>query len=264
MALLSLGGVRLAPGRAAAPVKLLAKIESSGGIYSFNDLSGTSGQETFNGSAKLDTSAASPHLDLDVEASSASLPFLFEPLMVWDDPFAEPASPASGVRRGAGFWPEYSIDARLLSSIGAKIKIKAGQLHLSGPLALDGAHVEANINDGVLAITNLEGGLYGGTLKASARLAAQASGLAFTAKAEASGLSLEEIAPGKDGSVPVKGPVDLEMSLQGSGLSPHGLAAGLNGEGKLTFEAERNCRAGPAGAKIGGGRSPGRGQVGSG
>ena len=59
----------------------------------------------------------------------------------------------------------------------------------------------------------------------------------MTARADLKGGKLEELAKSVTGSSLAKGPFDLAFTVQGEGLSPPGLVAGLSGQGTLSLGA---------------------------
>jgi hypothetical protein len=99
------------------------------------------------------------------------------------------------------------------------------------------ATLVASVGKNGLSITDLKGSLFGGEFAASGTLSPRGSGAELAAGAELKGGRLEQLAKSVAGTGLAKGPFDLSFSVQGEGLSPPGLVAGLGGEGTLTLGA---------------------------
>jgi len=232
--LIRFAGGDMAPGRQPLPTALTVHVTASKDIYELTDISLRAGGETYKGKGKIDLSKERPHVGFDIDASAAALPVLLEPLVNW----GTVGSGGAGVRGVTGtksHWPEAAIDTGLLQAFDGSLKLRSRKLRLSGGLALDQGILESELKAGVLNITKLEGRLLGGQLSAHAAFSAQGNGIQFKASGTAKGIRLEKLV--KDGrrkSVS-RGSVDLKATLQGGGLSPHGVAAGLNGSGEVSF-----------------------------
>ena len=88
-----------------------------------------------------------------------------------------------------------------------------------------------------LSITSLTGRLFGGEFTASGTLAPRGNGAELTAQANIKGGKLDEFAKSVTGASLAKGPFDLGFTVQGEGLSPPGLVAGLSGQGSFSLGA---------------------------
>ena len=71
----------------------------------------------------------------------------------------------------------------------------------------------------------------------SGSLAPRGNGAELAARAEVKSGKLDELAKSVTGSGLAKGPFDLAFNVQGEGLSPPGVVAGLSGEGTLSLGA---------------------------
>ena len=69
------------------------------------------------------------------------------------------------------------------------------------------------------------------SLAASGSLAPRGNGAELAARADLKGGKLEDFSKSVTGSALAKGPFDLAFNVQGEGLSPPGVVAGLSGEG---------------------------------
>ncbi|MGH6833817.1 MAG: AsmA-like C-terminal region-containing protein, partial [Methyloceanibacter sp.] len=97
------------------------------------------------------------------------------------------------------------------------------------------ASLTASVGKDGLSVTDLKGRLFGGEFAGSGSLSPRGNGAELAARAEIKGGKLDELAKSVTGSVLAKGPFDLSLNVQGEGLSPPGVVAGLGGEGTLSL-----------------------------
>ncbi|MCH8239210.1 MAG: AsmA family protein, partial [Proteobacteria bacterium] len=233
---LSLFGVHLAPGHGAKPASLTADVESKSGVYRFNNLQGKIAGASFSGQAVVDLTRDTPLVDARITASTASLPQLLAPMIMWRGK-GDNKNANRGVPGAQDYWPDAPFRTGLLASVEGNLSLAADRLQLTGGLILDKARMQVALTGGTLNFSNLEGGFKGGSLKASGMLAARGAGLALTATAEAKGLRLEQLTLTRAGEALVSAPASLNISLKGEGLTPRGIVFGLDGKGQLVVEA---------------------------
>lgn len=233
LALLQLAGIRTAPGRSGERVRLASDVTIADRVFELKGIRGSIGPEMVDGSVRLDRSSERPRIELDLKSSGASLPLLLEPLIAWDGP--QRPGVVRGVTRTETFWPDETIDAAVLGSFDGRFRIEAERLRLAGPLVLSGAQLDATVSKGELVLDKVKGGIFGGEFEMQAWLASQASGLVLEGKGRARGLLLEQIVTGAGKRPSAKGRANIELAVNGSGLTPRGLASGLNGSGTLSL-----------------------------
>jgi uncharacterized protein involved in outer membrane biogenesis len=231
---LTLLGVRLAPGHAQEPGSFTADITSSSGKYVFKNLQGQIGTARFSGEMDVVLGRESTTIDAEIDANKVSLPALFGSMVSWD-PANGDAGTIRGVSQVDGYWPGSRFNTDLFDEINGTLKLNTEHLVLTGGLVLDDAKMRASLSNGVMKVSSLEGGLYGGTLKASGQLAKRGGGMALDAKAEAEGLQLEKLALTSSGAALIHAPAEMTISVTGVGLTPRGIAASLTGKGRLEF-----------------------------
>ncbi len=107
---------------------------------------------------------------------------------------------------------------------------------------MQGATLTAAVGKNGLSITDLTGHLFGGEFAASGTLAPRGNGAELAAHADLKGGKLEELAKSVTGSSLAKGPFDLAFTVQGEGLSPPGLVAGLERAGDAYRSAPARFR----------------------
>ena len=229
---LSLLGIRVAPGYRSHAASIGANVESSAGTYRFANIEGDLGGARFTGEATVSTAKERPSISAQIVANSASLPQLLAPLVAWR-PEGQNQQSIRGVSQTNKYWPDVPFSSSQLSRADGSISLTADRLRLTGALVADKAKLQAKLSGGALRVSNLEGGLFGGTFKANGSLGARGEGVAFEAQVNASDLQLGQMAIGSGGKPLVSAPANLSLSVRGVGLTPAGLASGLSGRGEV-------------------------------
>ncbi len=238
---LSLLGVDLAPGHGTESASVSADVEVSAGVYRFDALRGELGGTAFTGRAEFDLSGKRPSFDAQIVANDAALPQLLAPVIAWrgggGSQNATGRNAIRGVTRGDGYWPDVPFNAQFLARSDGKFSLESERLNLTGGLVLENARMQAALSGGALQVSRLEGNLKGGSFNASGKLATRGAGMTLEAKAEAKGLRLERLVQTDAGNAIVTAPADISISVNGEGLTPRGLVAGLTGLGQLDLGA---------------------------
>jgi hypothetical protein len=141
---------------------------------------------------------------------------------------------------GAGaseVWPSRGFSLGPIEKAEGTIALNAKSLALGSAVKVQDATLTASVGKDGLSITDLKGHLFGGEFAAGGTLSPRGNGAELSAHADIKGGKLEELAKSVAGSSLAKGPFDLAFNLQGEGLSPPGLVAGLSGQGTLSLGA---------------------------
>jgi hypothetical protein len=133
-------------------------------------------------------------------------------------------------------WPARGFALGPLGQTEGDIKLSAKRLTLGGGLPVENASVAARLDKDGLTLSELKGKLFGGAFAASGKLRPRGAGASAEASVELARGSLDLLSKGVVGPVLAKGPFSLKLYVQGEGLSPLGLVAGLSGEGTLELE----------------------------
>lgn len=234
---LMLTGVEVPPSAAGVPLQLRFDIAKQGGSLDLTGISGSIDGEAVEGRVGFDFSGAKPRFALSADAGSVSLPSLLGMLVAWQrTPSTEEMLGAIGPD-ASELWPSRGFALGPIETAEGEIKLQAGTLSLGSAVKVDDATLTASIGKDGLSVTELKGRLFGGDLAASGALSPRGNGAELSAQAEVKGGRLEQLAKSVTGAGLAKGPFDLALSLQGEGLSPPGLVAGLSGEGSLALGA---------------------------
>lgn len=231
---MALLGLHVGEGHGTEPMEITADSEMDGAVYHFRNAQGTIGGTTFSATIEADFTNDRPLIGAEIKSPEASLPQLFSPVVSWS---AQPAPDQEirGVTQSGAFWPEVPFNTRFMESADAKISLTSDRLRIASTMDLTEASLEANLSDGRLAVSSLEGRVYGGKLKLSGSLQSRGAGAALDLTGEGTGFRLADVSKTRDGTSLLNAPGDLTFSVSGEGLTPLGLVSGLSGKGQLVI-----------------------------
>jgi hypothetical protein len=232
---LMLGGFEAPPSAAGVPLQLLFDLVKQGPAMELKGLRGAIAGESVVGDARLDFAGDKPRFTISASAGSISLPSLLGVLVAWQrTPSTEEMLGAVGA--GASeFWPARGFSLGPIEASEGDLTLNAHTLSLGSTVKVENATLAASIGKDGLAITGLKGRVFGGELAASGVLSPRGNGAELKAQAEIKAGSLEQLATAVAGTSLAKGPFDLAFTVQGEGLSPPGLIAGLSGDGTFAL-----------------------------
>ncbi len=232
---LSLVGLQAPPSATSVPLNLHADVTKAAQIVELKGIAGEIGGQAVQGSARFDGSGDKTKFAITASADWVSLPALLGSLIAWErTPATEELLGAIG-QSSSEVWPLRGFALGSLGKAEGEITLSAKTLALGAPLQVADASLAARLDKNGLAITDLKGRLFGGTLTASGSLSPRGAGAALNLRAELALGKLEELSKSVVGPVLAKGPFTLNFDVSGEGLSPPGLVAGLSGEGTLAL-----------------------------
>jgi AsmA family/AsmA-like C-terminal region len=236
-AALTLLGFEAPPSAANIPLSLKLDLTKQASAIDLAGIKGSIAGETVAGSARFDLGGAKMRFALSGSAGSISLPSLLGVLVAWHrTPSTEEMLGAIGA--GASeVWPARGFSLGPIEQAEGQISLKANTLSLGSAVQVQDTTLTAAVGKNGLSVTDLKGRLFGGNLLASGSLAPRGNGAELAARADLKGGKLEDFSKSVTGSALVKGPFDLAFNVQGEGLSPPGVVAGLSGEGALSLGA---------------------------
>jgi len=234
-AALTLLGFEAPPSAAAVPLSLRLDFTKQASTVDLNTITGSIAGEDVGGTAHLDFSGAKTRFALSGSAGTISLPSLLGVLVAWHrTPSTEETLGAIGAG-AAGVWPARGFSLGPIETAEGEIALKANTLALGSAVKVQGATLTASVGKDGLSVTDLKGRLFGGEFTGSGSLSPRGNGAELAARAEVKDGKLDELAKSVTGSALAKGPFDLAFNVQGEGLSPPGVVAGLSGEGTLSL-----------------------------
>jgi hypothetical protein len=234
---LTLIGFESPPSAAAIPLQLRFGLTKQGPSVDVGGITGMIAGDDVSGSAHFDLGGTRTRFALSGSADTVSLPSLLGVLVAWHrTPSTDEMLGA--INNGASeVWPARGFALGPIERSEGSITLKANTLTLGPTLKVQNAAVLAAVGQKGLSITSLTGRLFGGEFTASGTLAPRGNGAELTAQADIKGGKLEDFAKSVTGSSLAKGPFDLGFMVQGEGLSPPGLVAGLSGQGSFSLGA---------------------------
>ncbi len=236
-AALTLLGFEAPPSAANIPLSLRLDLTKQASTIDLAAINGDIAGESVSGSAHFDLSGAKTRFALSGSAGTVSLPSLLGVLVAWHrSPSTEEMLGAIGA--GASeVWPARGFSLGPIEQAEGDITLKAGTMILGSAIKVQDATLAASVGKDGLAVTDLNGRLFAGAFSASGSLSPRGNGAELTARAEVKGGKLEDLSKSITGRALAKGPFDLSFDVQGEGLSPPGVVAGLSGEGALSLGA---------------------------
>jgi uncharacterized protein involved in outer membrane biogenesis len=232
---LTLLGFEAPPSSTGVPLQFHFDIAKQGPSLDLSGITGSIAESAVSGSAHFDTSGAKTRFALKADTDAVSLPSLLGVLVAWH---RTPSTDEMLGALGAGaseVWPARGFSLAPIETAEGSIDLKAESLALGSAATIQGATLVASVGKDGLSITDLKGRLFGGEFAAGGTLSPRGNGAELAAHAGIKGGKLEELAKSVAGSSLAKGPFDLSLNLQGEGLSPPGLIAGLSGQGTLSL-----------------------------
>ena len=234
---LMLIGFEAPPSAGGVPLKLRFDMVKQGPAVDLKSITGAIAGEDVTGSAHFELGGAKTRFALSGSTDTISLSSLLGVLVAWHrTPSTEEmlGSIGSGVSE---VWPSRGFSLGPIEKAEGSITLKANTLTLGSALKVQGATLLATVGKDGLSITELAGRLFGGEFAASGTLSPRGNGAELTARVDLKGGKLEDFASSVTGSSLAKGPFDLAFTVQGEGLSPPGLVAGLSGQGTFSLGA---------------------------
>jgi hypothetical protein len=232
---LMLLGSEAPPSSAGVPLALHADVVKQIATIDLNAVAGSVAGQPVAGSAHFDTGGAKTRFAIAASTDYASLPSLLGVLVAWQrTPSTEEMLGTIGADAST-VWPSRGFSLGVLEKAEGDITLNTKTLSLGPPFQVIGGTLAAKVDNKGLSVTNLGGKLFGGTFAASGGLWPRGAGAELEAKAELKGGQLDEASEALIGSDLARGLFDVAFQVQGEGLSPPGLVAGLSGQGSLSL-----------------------------
>ena len=231
-----LGALLSLVGRAAAPasygaVDLYGELRGGAAALTVKGLQGTVAGTSVTGEGSFRGESGRPRVELDIQTGDIDLDRLAVP------PAPAPAAPGRGLDPArAAQHPAAAgdtLDLSWLNAIDGRLGLTSSAV-AGGGLRLENPALRATLAGGVLTLEQLDGGLLGGQVGATGRLAAPADGVP---QAQLD-LTVVKAKPGTlagDRSLGITGgTIDLDAELSAFGRSSQAMLRSLSGQGRLT------------------------------
>jgi AsmA family protein len=198
---------------------LSGSVKRRGTLSTFSDLSVASGRSDARGTLSIDSSGHLPLLDVDLQSQ----------VLRTTDWGARAAGRASAGE--ALMLSDAHLNPETLRRADARISFHAERVEV-GRLLLDAVSAKGAIDDGVLTLAPVLGGVFRGKFQAQLRLDAKQDPPAAGGEIKIENLQLGDIPRKASGAAPLEGPLDARIKIAGRGSSVHQVAA--SGNGKVT------------------------------
>jgi AsmA family/AsmA-like C-terminal region len=239
---------RQAAGRASEllPASATARLALNEGTLRFSEVVGTVAGASVGGRLALGMQQQPVTVDGDIELGSVDLPAAVALAIgvpaqgAVGGAGAGAAASASGTASGP--WPAEPFEQGL-AALSGQIAVKSARVALTPKLAARDVRGVVRFGESELALEGIDGSIAGGRVAADLTFLRRAEGLAARGRLRLTGANAGELLPG-EGSL--SGRLTLDVSAEGSGMSPVALVGSLAGSGSFTLENARAARLDPA------------------
>jgi uncharacterized protein involved in outer membrane biogenesis len=216
------------------PVSATARLGLSEGTVSLGDISGTVAGTNIGG--RLAVGLQQPmRIDGDIELAAIELPAALA---------AAIGTPAQQ-QANAAPWSGEPFEPHLATGLSGQVRIKSARVTLTPKLTARDVRGVLKLDGSELALADIDGALAGGRIAGGLTFLRRVEGLTARAQLKLAGANLVELLPG-DGQTSIAGRLTLDLTAEGTGLSPIALIGSLGGGGTFTFENGRLARLDPA------------------
>ena len=232
------------PQGAPRPVDLSGTAKINGKVYAFNNMKGTLGSSDIAGSLKADLSGDIPSVTADLSSNRMDIGSILGVENKSGKVGAKSASSASAepvvATNVAGNWSREPLDTGLMKSMILDIKLAAKTL-IYGTWTLTDAQAGINLKDGVLKVSPLKGGLYGGSFDATlnAKTDGENKPLAIDGKADVNDVAIGSFLQALTSSSAKRadGTGSVNINVKGEGISAGALMSSLVGDAKVNAKS---------------------------
>ena len=232
-----------APGRPAEPLpaSLTAGLALRDGMLRLTEVTGTVAGASVRGQLALGLQQQPVSIDGDIEVGALDLPAAIGAAIGM--PAQGERAAASGASANASaLWPAEPFE-QPLPSLNGQVAVKAARVALTPKLAARDVRGTVQFGQGQLSLQDIEGGIAGGRVSAELTLLRRADGIGARTRVRLVGANAAELLPG-DGSL--SGRLRLDVTAEGTGMSPVALMGSLAGGGSFTLESAGLARIDPA------------------
>ena len=187
----------------------------------------TAGGISMSGSGTLTTSGPRPSVALALDAGRIEV----DPWLPPDQPTPQGAVPAAPVPAGGQSWSRDRIDTSVLSAADADIRASIEAI-VFGAYEIDAATLVAVIKDGVLDVSQVSGGMFGGSFDLTAMLADRPTPEAAVT-VQVRDADVRQAAATAAQTDMVSGILSYDTELSARGVSEYDLVSTLAGTGSF-------------------------------
>ena len=224
------------------PASITARLALSEGMLRFSDVAGTVAGASVGGRLALGMQQHPITVDGDIELGAVDLPAAIA-LAIGIPAQGGAAGAATGASGSAsGPWPAEPFEQGLLALRG-QIAVKSARVALTPKLAARDVRGVVRFRESELALEGIDGSIGGGRVAADLTFLRRADGLTARGRVHLAGANAAELLPGEGA---LSGGLTLDVTAEGTGMSPVALVGSLAGSGSFTLENARAARLDPA------------------
>lgn len=215
------------------PLDIYTQVNQSGQRYSLKDIKGDLSGISVQGDVDLNLSSSVPRLKGNLVFGTVNLASIMTPSGKKGSSSQKSNGGSSSAR-----WSKSPIDTSALHAMNIDLALRAKKIEY-GAWPLIKPSLTLGLNNGVLKISDLKAGLFGGDINFSTMVqsvAKQRQPVHFESSMSVKNANLGRLSTALLGKklLKVSGNGDLEMNLKSAGASPAALVHDLSGQGGIT------------------------------
>lgn len=223
------------------PVDLYTELNGTRKVFALANIQGTVAGTSLRGRANADLNGAKPRVDADIQTGDLDLDHLAAAPVAASRPSggaaqsgtAVPGESGGAIPTGESGAGGGALDVGWLRGFDGRLLLTSSAL-VKGETRIEHPSLRAAVQNGVLTLEQFDGGLLGGQLGITGRLAAP-GGQPATAEADITLVKAQLSEAFGTGSLALTGgTLDLESSLTTTGTTRDALVKGLSGKGRLS------------------------------
>lgn len=218
------------------PLDFYTEVNRTGKVYTLNGMKGDIAGAPLTGDMRIDNSAAKPAITGNFKLGALVID---APAKGSGGGSAGSAGSSSGQAAQGGNvrWSREAIDSSWMHKVNADIGITATSITY-GAWPLQNPDIKVTLKDGTLSLSQLNAGLYGGTMALNGLMRAGADNrqpLHAEGAGTINGVQLEQFITAFAGNriIQGKGVADIDFKVNATGISPAALVYDLAGGGKV-------------------------------
>ncbi len=213
------------------PFSIQAKATKDGDVYDLPDFKANLGPTAVSGNLKVGTGQ---RMSISGAINAGTVPL---DSLLGAKSAQGGGGAGGGVSSGGEKWSREPIDTPWMQTTDIDLTLKAKAITYGGWNFTE-PHTRITLKGGTLTVDNLEAGLFGGNATLNAKVQDPADAkqpLSLAIQSKMANVALEPLAYAMSGSNRLKasGDVNLDLDVQGTGLSPHALVSALKGNANL-------------------------------
>ncbi|MBI4030251.1 MAG: AsmA family protein [Proteobacteria bacterium] len=214
---------------------VFANVKQEGKVYAFSAIQAQIGPAAITGDVRADMSSAKPLITAKVQAGDVPL----DKILGHDASHkgTRRVTPQKGGAQDVR-WSRNAIDTQWMNKFNLDLTGSA-QSFSYGPWSFSNAALDVDLNNGVLTITKVSGGMHGGQVNLTGKASSGPNPrdpVSVDGRVSMQNVSLESFVSSFSGSqiVKAKGTISMETNVKTTGLSPAALIFDLEGAGKAS------------------------------